>query len=83
MGLGAVTHDPMCPKTLHEYEHDDYTYYCNDRSKCEADYPCHCDLISKVRADERNKVFTSLDKLAELGHTDNCRDLTCGGCVNV
>lgn len=34
-----MTHDPLCPKTLHEYEHDDYTYYCDDRGKCESEYP--------------------------------------------
>ncbi len=79
----AMTHDPMCPKTLHEHEHDDYTYYCQDRGACEAQYPCQCDLIAEVRADERNKIFTTLDKMADSAHTDDCRDLTCAGCAEV
>ena len=39
-----------------------------------------CDLIAKVRADERNRVFTLLDSLAEQNHADDCEDLTCAGC---
>lgn len=62
-----MTHDPLCPKTLHEYEHDDYTYYCDDRGKCESEYPCQCELIAKVRADERNRrnVARELTQLAQ------------------
>ena len=51
-----MTHDPLCPKTIHdEHDHDDYTYYCMDSTICDAEYPCQCDLIAIVREDEREK----------------------------
>ena len=49
-----MTHDPLCPFVA-------FVRYAG---------PCQCDLIAKVRADERNRVFTHLDALGphQLGN---------------
>lgn len=44
---------------------------------------CQCGLIARVRADERNKIFTHLDELSSNNHVDYCRDLYCGGCYEI
>lgn len=66
----TATHDPLCQYAKAPKEVQWHLCAC-------------CAWVKEVRADERNKIFTSLDKLADLGHTDDCRDLTCGGCVTV
>ena len=43
---------------------------------------CQCVLIAKVRADERNRIFTHLDALADRDHTEGCPSLTCTGCAD-
>jgi hypothetical protein len=43
---------------------------------------CQCDLIAKVRADERAKyVLPDLPRGGE--HVDWCRDLACYGCEEI
>ena len=43
---------------------------------------CDCDLIAKVRADERAKyVLPDLPRGGE--HVDYCRDLACYGCEEI
>lgn len=83
-----MTHDPLC--SIHHacpdsgssgdghslYEDRYGTLICSD---CEE--TCRCDLIAKVRADERNRVFTHLDALADRDHTEGCPSLTCTGCA--
>ena len=59
-----MDHDPLCPFVA-------FVRYTG---------PCQCDLIAKVRADERNRVFTHLDALADRDHTEGCPSLTCTGC---
>lgn len=70
-----MTHDPLC--RCHGEESP--IPFCQSHAWCR----CECDFIAQVRADERNKIFTSLDKMADSAHTDDCRDLTCGGCVEL
>ena len=60
-----MDHDPLCPFIA-------FVRYTG---------PCQCDLIAKVRADERNRVFTHLDALADRDHTEGCPSLTCTGCA--
>ncbi len=67
-----MTHDPMCP-----YRPD----VAVDYGVWEKGKPCYCGLIAKVRADERNRVFTHLDALADRDHTEGCPSLTCTGCA--
>lgn len=65
-----MAHDPLCPKTLHdEHDHDDYTYYCMDSSVCDAEYPCQCDIIAKVRADQSRKNWFTV-KMTALDHQE-------------
>ena len=45
-----MTHDPMCPWQGYERAPDNVCWRCDT-----------CRLIAKVRADERNRVFTHLD----------------------
>ena len=61
-----MTHDPLCPFIA-------FVRYAG---------PCQCDLIAKVRAEERNRVFTHLDALADRDHTEGCPSLTCTGCAD-
>jgi hypothetical protein len=63
-----MDHDPLCP-----------THNCMDKSCAEC---CQCDLIAKVRADERAKyVLPDLPRGGE--HVDWCRDLACYGCEEI
>ena len=66
-----MTHDPLCPQA---------TIYSGEWEPDQRHWSCHCDLIAKVRADERNRVFTHLDALADRDHTEGCPSLTCTGC---
>ena len=61
-----MAHDPLCP-----IEPNPLARECRT-----------CDLIAKVRADERNRVFTHLDALADRDHTEGCPSLTCTGCAD-
>ena len=70
-----MTHDPLCPNAK-GCSHD-----CGGCA-CNLDAFCQCDLIEKVRADERNRVFTHLDALADRDHTEGCPSLTCTGCAD-
>ena len=71
-----MTHDPLCPSvTACDCKHDECCF-------CDSDVWCMCSLIEKVRADERNRVFTHLDALADRDHTEGCPSLTCTGCAD-
>ena len=52
-----MTHDPLCPRIQHALEH--WLSDC-DSSECDA-ITCQCDLIAKIRADERAKCIDVLD----------------------
>jgi hypothetical protein len=66
-----MTHDPLCPNIP---EHWDGQILWQAW--------CHCDLIAKVRADERAKyVLPDLPRGGE--HVDWCRDLACYGCEEI
>lgn len=70
-----MTHDPLCPSvTACDCKHDECCF-------CDSDVWCMCRLIEKVRADERNRVFTHLDALADRDHAQDCLSLTCTGCA--
>lgn len=75
-----MTHDPLCYMIdcTHPDPHGDFKATCGYCTSY-----CVCNLIAKVRADERNKIFTNLDKLADNDHVDWCRDLYCGGCSEI
>jgi len=63
-----VTHDPLCP-----LRGDQTTAFSR---------VCQCDLIAKVRADERAKyVLPDLPRGGD--HVDYCRDLACYGCEEI
>ena len=66
-----MTHDPLCPmlKPCNYPAHDAMNYcdICGQR--------CHCDLIAKVRDDERAR-----HRERDCVHVDYCRDAACGGC---
>ena len=65
----AVTHDPLCS---HARQHRWFQRIDE----------CQCDLIAKVRADERAKyVLPDLPRGGE--HVDWCRDLACYGCEEI
>lgn len=68
-----MTHDPMCQVQA----------WTPLEQELDGNFYCQCALIAKVRADERNKIFTHLDKLADNDHVDWCRDITCGGCYKI
>ena len=68
----TATHDPLCP--------DASLTGGGCAPACESCNDCQCDLIAKVRDDERNRVFTHLDALADRDHTEGCPSLTCTGC---
>ena len=74
-----MSHDPLCYMTecTHPDPQGDFKATCGH---CTA--YCVCDLIAKVRADERNRVFTHLDALADRDHTEGCPSLTCAGCAD-
>ena len=61
-----MTHDPMCPM--------EQTIYANGHTVC---IECACDLIAKVRADERDKGQGSIDATLtlfsqDIRSLDNC-----------
>ena len=68
-----MTHDPLCPRASHPK-------FCEG---CTPQYgTCQCDLIAKVRADERAKyVLPDLPRGGD--HVDYCRDLACYGCEEI
>ncbi len=64
-----MTHDPLCS---HARQHRWFQRIDE----------CQCDLIAKVRADERAKyVLPDLPRGGE--HVDWCRDLACYGCEEI
>ena len=68
-----MTHDPLCPRASHPKFCEGCTPQCGT---------CQCDLIAKVRADERAKyVLPDLPRGGE--HVDWCRDLACYGCEEI
>ena len=68
------THDPLCPCESHGLHHIQFL-----SGIC---HYCHCDIIAKVRADERAKyVLPDLPRGGE--HVDWCRDLACYGCEEI
>ena len=73
-----MTHDPQCPRIQHALEH-----WLSDCESPECDeIACQCDLIARVRADERAKyVPPDLPRGGE--HVDYCRDLACCGCEEI
>ena len=52
-----MTHDPLCLMSV-----DDEAYCCPD---CEG-YGCECDLIAKVRTDERSRCIAEVEALGPL-----------------
>ena len=72
-----MNHDPLCewstPCTYGvtgQHERDTENLAVPDASycwMCGAD--CHCEMIAKARADERDKVA---QRVATLGHADGC-----------
>lgn len=44
---------------------------------------CQCDVIAKVRADERAKILPNPADIRGEQHVDYCRDLYCGGCYEI
>lgn len=56
-GLTLVVHDPLCPSDL----------VCNC-GQVHRSYTCQCDIIAKVRADERSRMMTPMPS------TDGMRD---------
>ena len=83
-----MTHDPLCSISqacafdsrdgfhiLYEARGGLIACDCCDRTCC-------CDVIAKVRADERAKyVLPDLPRGGE--HVDWCRDLACYGCEEI
>ena len=68
-----MTHDPLCPRASHPKFCEGCTPQCGT---------CQCDLIAKVRADERAKyVLPDLPRGGD--HVDYCRDLACYGCEEI
>ena len=51
-----MTHDPMCPQA---------TIYSGEWEPDQRHWSCHCDLIAKVRADERGEDGKEDDRKAE------------------
>ena len=45
-----MTHDPLCPQAYPYGRDDDLDSFFGKK-----DWDCRCDLIAKVRADERDK----------------------------
>ena len=63
-------HDPLC------FEFDSKDDDCFDHS---LNSPfCFCELITKVREDERAR-HRDRDRV----HVDYCRDAACGGCYEI
>lgn len=46
-----MAHDPFCPYRPEKW---------HDWMDVDPEIPCHCDYISRIRADERQKVYASL-----------------------
>lgn len=67
-----MTHDPLCPFTPE---------VSVELVRWKKEVPCQCDLIAKVRADERAKYVPDAPKGGE--HVDWCRDLACYGCEEI
>ena len=68
-----MTHDPRCPCESHRQPHIQHL-----SGVC---HYCQCDLIAKVRTDERQRFADVVDRrtteLTTCGH-DNCRILADG-----
>jgi hypothetical protein len=48
-----MTHDPLCPLTPPTADYE--PYLAEAVRAIQQETPCQCDLIAKVRADERDK----------------------------
>ena len=75
-----MTHDPLCPLAPPTSDYE--PYLAEAVSLLQQEAACQCDLIAKVRADERSKyVLPDLPRGGE--HVDWCRDLACYGCEEI
>ena len=77
-----MTHDPLCewrPCTCPlDYDVPERGHLIG----CPED-DCECEIIAKVRADERAKIFPNPADARGEEHVDYCRDLYCGGCYEI
>ena len=52
-----MTHDPLCPVSIHDEAHWDWSYHCAGNAECE-EITCLCDFIAEVIKREQEKATT-------------------------